>query len=325
MEPEKKYKTLFVYTIMDLIIKKKHLYYLIGIIIVVILLFFFTKLNSPKQTVYRLDGDTLFYSPNRETPKFNQDYFYTNESIDVYKINFMSRNFSTYEARIYGLLFLPKTETKENKVSGVVLLPGGGGSKEGETRLALIIANFGYAVLTIDQRGIGQTEGYYLNPNQDFTVFSKGIEPIQHLSVYDALLSYDVLKSIDGVDPKNIALVGESMGARYATIATAIDLSIKGNIAISSAGFHIPQNLPPSEQNYYNSIDVDNYVDKISPRPIYMLHGSNDTVIPLKDARETFALAKEPKKFFVAQNCQHGYCEAMYDELKNDLKEIFMG
>ena len=35
-----------------------------------------------------------------------------------------------------------------------------------------MIAKEGYAVLTIDQRGVGETGGYYLSFQDDYSVFS---------------------------------------------------------------------------------------------------------------------------------------------------------
>ena len=149
----------------------------------------------------------------------------TNGSLEIYNLAFQSRNFLNYTTKIYGLLFIPKSD---KPVPGLVLLPGGSVPKENEAGLARIIANLGYAVLTIDQRGIGQTGGYYLGFQDDYKVFASGNEPVQHLSVYDALASYDVLKQIKGVDKDNMAIAGESMGGRYAIIAAAIDKRLKG-------------------------------------------------------------------------------------------------
>jgi fermentation-respiration switch protein FrsA (DUF1100 family) len=224
-----------------------------------------------------------------------------------------------YETYIYGLLAMPVAKTK---VPGIVLLPGGGVSKEGEFSRADIMAKLGYAVLVIDQRGIGQTAGYYLNMEQDYQVFSQGNEPIQHLSVFDALRSFDVLRDIDGIDKDNIAIVGESMGGRYAIIAAALDPRLKGVIGISTSGFDVKKDNSPYN-SYLLSIDPDHYVSKISPRKVFMLHATNDTVIPMQNAKYTFNLANEPKKFYIAEGCGHGYCDAMYNALKEDLFEMF--
>jgi len=97
-----------------------------------------------------------------------------------------------------------------------------------ELRLAKKIASFGYAVFTFDQRGVGETGGYYPNLEQDYKISLDGKEPIQHLSVYDALKAYDFLKRIKQVDKKNIVMAGESMGGRYAMIAAAQEKNVKG-------------------------------------------------------------------------------------------------
>ena len=75
--------------------------------------------------------------------------------------------------------------------------------------------------------------------------------------------------------------------------------------------------------DYLVSVDPDNYISSISPNRVFMLHGTNDTVVPLKDAQITFDKAKEPKRFFIAANCSHGYCEKMDEEIKKDLEEMF--
>jgi fermentation-respiration switch protein FrsA (DUF1100 family) len=269
---------------------------------------------------YSFKEDSFSYSAFRGPTKYNLSLKETNETFDTYNVQFKSRPLLNYETLIYGLLFIPK---KQEKVPVLILLPGGGVTKENEAELAKTITNWGYAVLTIDQRGIGQTDGYYPNYEDDYRIFAQGKEPIQHLSVYDALRSYDLLKKIKEIDKENIAIIGESMGARYAIIAAALDKRLKGVIAISTSGFHIKKDSLEQENNYFLSIDPDHYIDKISPRPIFMFHGTNDTMVKLDSAKITFNLAKEQKKLFIAEGCGHGYCKEMEKNLKNSLKELF--
>jgi uncharacterized protein len=188
----------------------------------------------------------------------------------------------------------------------------------------IMLVNKGYSCLVIDQRGIGETGGKVLNLEEDYNLFISGKEPIQHLSVYDALRSYDLLKEVKGVDKNNIAIVGESMGGRYGLIASAIDKSIKGFIGISTSGFDVKRDRFSKGNIFLLSIDPDNYIGDISPNPVFMIHGDNDTVVKIENARNTFNKAKDPKKFFVAEGCGHGYCDVKErEELLNDLREIF--
>ena len=299
---------------------KKRTFYLILIVFFISLaaIIYFSA-ESKNKDKYYFGNNSFSYSKNRGSPVYNISLKEENTTYSTYKVNFESRNFLNYSTTIYGLLIMPKDI---KNVPGLILLPGGSVKKESESILASKIANLGYAVLTFDQRGVGETGGYYLNFEDDYGVFSQGKEPIQHLSVYDALKAYDVLKSIKNIDKSNIAVAGESMGGRYAIITAAIDKRLKGVIVISSSGFHFKNENKPYSP-YLLSIDPDQYISKISPNNVFMLHSLNDNMISINDSKETFSLTKEPKKFYEVKNCAHGYCDEMYNELKDDLKTLF--
>ncbi len=256
---------------------------------------------------------------NRKSPEYSLFLKEKNDSIEVYSLNFKSKDFLDEPAIIHGILFIP---SNKKNIPGIVFLPGGGVKKESLTERAFEIASLDYAVLVIDQRGIGETGGPYPSIEQDYEIFSSSGNSIQHLGVYDALVASDVLRKINQVDKNKIAIIGESMGGRYAIIATAIDKKLNGVIAISSSGFHIQNNSQPYTP-YLLSIDPDSYIGKISPRPVFMLQGDVDDITNIEDARYTFSLANEPKSFFVAQGCGHGYCDKMSEEFKKLLGELF--
>ena len=295
-------------------IKKKHLK--IAAIIVFLIFASFLAVKYINKDPYSFKDNHFYYSKFRGFPEYKISLISHNDSLDIYAVNFESKPFLNYKTRIYSLLLLPKNA---DNIPGLILLPGGGVSKENELATAAKIADLGYAVLTFDQRGIGETGGYYLSFEEDYNIFLQGKEPVQHLSVFDALKAFDVLRSIKGIDKNNIAIAGESMGGRYAMIAAALDDRIKGFIGISASGFHVGKDQPP----YFQSIDPDSYISAISPRKVFMFHGTNDSVIQLKDAEFTFSLAREPKKFYTAEGCGHGYCDKMYGSLKSSLKDIF--
>lgn len=299
-------------------IKKSSLLIIVLMSIAIAIFYFY---NSQPIDSYSFRDDKFSYSENRGKPDYQISLTNSTATLNIYAINFQSRNFMQYPTRIYALLFMPK-EGKD--FPGIIYLPGGGMKKEQRVPLVSKLAEKGYAVLIIDQRGIGQTEGYYLNFEEDYQIFSQGKEPIQHLSVYDVLKSFDVLRSIDKVGKNNIVVAGESMGGRYAIIAAALDKKIKGLVVISSSGFDVKKDSQPYN-SYLLSIDPDSYIEKISPRDVVMFHSINDSVVQLQVAQHTFSLAKEPKEFFVYDNetCQHGYCPAMQENLEKTLKKIF--
>ncbi len=288
------------------------------ILITVLIIAFVVIYNNYLKDPYQFTDQTLNYAKYRGPAKYNISLREENSTYSIYNINFESRPFIDEKTVIHGLLFMPK---KEN-VPAVVFLPGGGGSKESRSKIGAFIAEQGYAVLIIDQRGIGQTGGTILSLEQDYGASAQGLEPTQHLSVFDALKSFDILRKIDGIDKNNIAVAGESMGGRYAMIAAALDSRIKGAISISSSGFHTKDEVQPYTP-YLISIDPDHYVDKISPRYLIMIHSNNDTLITPASAQATLQLAQEPKKIYLIDDCSHGYCNSMQGPLKEALQLIF--
>ena len=296
---------------------------IVTLVIIIVIISAYYIINFPKnKDPYEFKGNTFSYSENRGEADYEILSRNKNNSLNIYKIKFNSRNFLEEKSVIYGLVFAP---AENKKYPGVIFLPGGGGTKESRSSIGESIAKLGYAVLIIDQRGIGETKASYLSFEQDYQIFAQGKEPMQHLAVYDVLKSFDVLRNFKEaeINKENITIIGESMGGRYGIIAAAIEKRLKGIIAISTSGFHIESNPSIPYNNYLLSIDPDYYIDKISPNYLIMLHTINDSVVPLKDAQITFSKAKEPKKFFIIKQCQHGYCEEMDKEIEKGLKEMF--
>lgn len=293
--------------------KKRNMILAIAFVAIIISVYYYMQ-----KPIYSFQQGVAHYSQNRPRPEYNINLIQENTTFNVYSIDYKTREFLNEKTRIYALFFMPKLN---KDVPGLVLLPGGGVKKEQESELASYIAGLGYAVLTIDQRGIGQTGGSYIGIEEDYKIFLQGKEPLQHLCVYDALAAYDIIKLQKGVDKRNIAIGGESMGGRYAVIAAATDKGIKGALIISSSGFDIKNNL--HENEYLLSIDPDNYISKISPNMLYMIHSNNDSVVPVASAIKTFSFAKEPKEMHIIDECSHGYCPFMKEYIKDSLEKIF--
>jgi dienelactone hydrolase len=247
------------------------------------------------------------------------DYSVTNsnttENSNVLKlITFKSR-----DSIIQGLIRLPQSN---EKIPGVVVLPGAGVTKEDQQGLASDLADMGYATITIDQRNYGS-----VNPEADLELFKEGKEPVEYSMVYDALMAAEVLRDQKEVYPDQTAMLGISNGGRFAIIATALDPKIKGVVGISTSGYQtdtIDQNLV-DENTYifYRSIDPDTYIATMSPRKVVMFHATNDTIVPYSMAEHTLELASEPKAMYTVNGTTHGYSPSTKEELKKELALIF--
>ncbi len=256
----------------------------------------------------------LYYPQDREPVKFNRADHSQTEELSVSKIIYQSR-----EENIYGFLVIPKDISQQ--IPGVILLPGAGVSKESELMLAENISSLGIAVLTLDQRGTGETGGDFPNLDEDFNNFVNAKEPYQHLMVYDALRAFDLLKSAPFINGENIIFIGESLGGRIATIATALDKDVKGLMVISSAGLNFEPKGDRKKDAFLLSIDSDHYIGDITPRKIFFMHNVNDGNIPVSSAINSYGKAKDPKMIFLINDthCNHGYCSSMHDGLVKGL------
>ena len=309
-------------------IKKIYVYFGIFAVILVAALFYFKPFNKGTSSdiqpgqgniiLWKVDKNGYLYYPlDRGEIKFRRDNYSETKDLAISKIIYQSSG-----GNIYGLLVLPKLATSQ--LPGIVLLPGAGVSKESELKLAEKIAELGAAVVTIDQRGVGETGGNFPTLDEDYVSFSASKEPYQHLMVYDALRAYDLLYSAPFVDQEKIIIAGESLGGRIATIAAAIDRNIHGILIISSAGFDFAGGPDEKKNVFIKSIDSDHYIDLITPRKVVMIHNINDKNIPISSAVKTFSKAQEPKRFIYVNDtsCNHGYCDSMYDGLVDSFEYL---
>jgi fermentation-respiration switch protein FrsA (DUF1100 family) len=65
-------------------------------------------------------------------------------------------------------------------------------------------------------------------------------------------------------------------------------------------------------------------VDRISPRPLLLMHGVEDEIVPVANAHALYASAGEPKELWLIDNLKH--CQALeeaYEPFKRRLLGFF--
>ncbi len=230
-----------------------------------------------------------------------------NENGTLYKISFESLD----GKKIFALLQVPP-HSEDGKLPAAVFEPGAGVAKEGgNIGLAKAMALAGFEVITIDQRGVGETGGQLPPMQKDFETTLQGGFAQQQLMVYDYLRAFDYLRARPEVDAGKILFAGESHGGRIAIIAGSIEPRAKAVMAVSTAGYG-PQAGAGADvrvQKFIASIDPAYYVHAVSPRKIVFLHSQRDEGIPITAARELFDAAGEPKQFVEIPCEHHGYCD----------------
>ena len=117
--------------------------------------------------------------------------------------------------------------------------------------------------------------------------------------VMDALVGVSFL---NGVGHTEIALVGHSFGGAVAITAAPYSEDVKAVAALSS-------------QTYGARA-----ADKVSPRPLLLAHGANDTRLPPHCSEQIYSWARKPKELVLYPGAEHGLVECR-DELREMLKD----
>jgi alpha-beta hydrolase superfamily lysophospholipase len=134
----------------------------------------------------------------------------------------------------------------------------------------------GYAVLTYDFRGHGQSEGH--------------LDPPSAATDLETALAY--LRSHPQVDPERIGLVGASMGGMASVIVGAADSSVRTVVAISSS--------PDAAGQYPGQV-----VGQLSPRPFLTVGCDEDPITRPERVHQMYQAAGLPKRVVILECAAH--------------------
>jgi uncharacterized protein len=196
----------------------------------------------------------------------------------------------------------------EHPKAAIVYVPGAGEKPAGHEERMVRYSAAGYAFLFVDIRGNGgQTPGYPLNPQRDFSLFEKGYWPQYYEIVCDLITSRQMLSGRFGVP---VYAMGSSNGGRYAAVAAGVDPDFAGYVGISTSDWGVLDSAIRAGYSgdtirFATSLEPDTYFKKISPRPVWIFHAVNDTVIPFDNGKAFFQEADEPKTF-IEFSGEHG-------------------
>lgn len=210
---------------------------------------------------------------------------------------------STPGMRVFANFYRP-TAVLPQKPGAVILLHGGGPQGKngpGIKLLAELLTRAGWNVLAMDMQYFGE---------RSTDLFKTYTEEEKHEKLYNQPSAYlafvtqtvkDVGRALDllveqrGVDPKRVALVGVSRGAILATVVGGADRRPAAVVLLYGGHFdalengHLPAACPA------------NYIGRISPRPLLMINGLEDTdMIRETSVAPLERLARPPKRILWA-------------------------
>jgi uncharacterized protein len=242
--------------------------------------------------------------------------------------------FSADDTALVGWLVRP---TVESNGATIILLHGLGGHRGSMLDQAVILGNAGYQTLLFDLRAHGGSGG---------TVSTLGYRESDDVG---AALAY--LRSRSDVDNERIGILGFSLGGVTAIRAAAQYPELRAVVAESA--FRSPADtITPILQaltgrapfpfadavlfwvNQETGVDVYAVrpiedITRLAPRPLLLIQGEQDTVVPASDAQALYDAAAEPKRLTLIPNAAHGGFQAAdpegYPALLRSFFDEFLG
>lgn len=196
--------------------------------------------------------------------------------------------------------------------TGAVLLSHGNGgnvSRYGEV-MHYLRKHLGRSVLVYDYPGYGLSEG----------------KPTEAGCYAAGEAAYRYLTDTRGVPPNRIVLLGESLGGGVSVeLATrhdhvALVLLYPFTSLPAAAKWHYP--FLPCHTFMANRYDNLSKIGRCS-RPLFILHGTADPVVPFSQGERLYQAANEPKRLRAIEGGSHepDFGDAVYAELRQFLDE----
>ncbi len=181
----------------------------------------------------------------------------------------------------------------------MVIVHGADSRKETHATFARACRARGWAAITYDQRGNGESE-----------------EPLSPAAVDDVGRMARLIAGLDDVDAGRVCARGSSMGGFMAIHAAAVSGSIAGVIALCPAGEqHLLDGVRrdrfemridrDSFEPWLGEHDLRDAVQLMGPKPLLLMHAKGDEVIPYTWTDELAEAAPDPVEAIVVPGGHH--------------------
>lgn len=131
--------------------------------------------------------------------------------------------------------------------------------------------------------------------------------PSEPALIADAHLAYDYVRN-HGVKPKHIVVFGESLGT---AVATQLAASVKVGAVVLESPFTSAVEVGALQYPYLpvrylmkDQYHTDELIGQVK-EPVLVVHGGQDTIVPLSMGKRIFELASEPKEFLTLSLAGH--------------------
>ncbi len=190
----------------------------------------------------------------------------------------------------------------------VLFLHGLGGDRSQAQVAATLLIPQGVAVLGID----AALHGERADPQIDFAAMGPELAELDGplvRTIVDNRRAIDYIESREDLDGERIVLIGASMGGILGSIVSAVDPRVQAAALLVAGGdwsaiiqhSHHPlaQRLQAAgigDGRALAHVDPVSFVAGIAPRPLLMINGTDDEIIPKNSAEALFEAASEPRE-----------------------------
>jgi uncharacterized protein len=196
-------------------------------------------------------------------------------------------------------------QNREGPFPLVVLVHGFTSNKEEVShQLARVLTQRGFACLAIDMPAHGERPGL---PRDMFGPDRKGAYDNVIEAVMDVRQAIDLAETRKEFDTSSgVYLVGYSMGSWIGTLAGAADRRVKAMVLMvagsaTTASKEVKDEGPGLKDrlelvHHYAVLRHNAALPKFAPRPVLMMNGKRDVLVPADRAKTLFESAGEPKE-----------------------------
>ena len=265
--------------------------YFLNLFIISIVFIILVSCGSKKEfsvyKYYNYDQDL----PLKDSVKLVKD----TTGYELYYVTFRS----VHNQKVTALLTVPKTSAEPLPV--IILMHGAGDRKTVdyiETGNDYFLKS-GYAVLRLDIANHGDrfVDDYDFSFTDGYRYWTRDIV-IQ--TVFDLRRAIDFIQTRKELDADRIGYYGISLGGIIGTIFCGVEPRVKVPvIALGGGGMHLMfgmDALSDDTKDYLSMMEPNNFVEKISPRPLLMINAENDDIVPPMMSKLMYKVANEPKE-----------------------------
>lgn len=229
-------------------------------------------------------GNRLFYLPTHDEPATPSSW-----GFDYQNVWFKSGDGTP----LHGW-FIPARGKRA--LATVVFSHGNAGSVGHHLGFVLWLAEAGYQVLMYDYRGFGKSGG----------------ETDRRGMVDDVKAAFTYAAARRDVDARRLVSYGHSLGGAK-SIAALGESPVKGLRAVVTDGAFASYRWMAQRIGgklgaglVTDELAPQDYVRRLSPVPLLVVHGARDEVVPIEQAKVLFERARQPKTLFEVKAGGHG-------------------